>query len=384
MSTNRGIDRLLAPLLACVEDEGNWPRFLAELTLQCRSQASILFMHDYRSHSVPYFVSHGVDEHMKAQYIARLGAVNPWVAEQESMSEGSVVLSHELASDASIPSSQYYAEFLRPLGIRHAVGSNILKSDGRAVKLGVLRSPKFGSMGERERRLLYTLMPSLQSVLRMRSRLEALESRNRMNWAAIESLSVGVVFLDRSGKVCCMNAAADEACEAADGISIDDQGRLSAYEGRDREWLRTTIDKLRCSNSGTTPTTTVGSVHRRSGKQPFSVRIEPIGGTSAGTAAMAEIVVFVCDPDRSPRDLESMLSSIWGLTPAEARIAGCLVRGLSLKEASAHLGITEGTARFFSKQVFAKTSTHGQTEFVRIAAKSVADTTCVRVYDRPG
>src|SRR5690606_5902915 len=174
-----------------------------------------LFMHDYRSHAVPYFASYGVDEKSKADYIARLGAVNPWVAEQKPMPEGTVVLSHELASDASIPRSQYYDEFLRPLGIRHAVGSNILKSDGRAVKLGVLRSPKSGPMGNRERALLYTLMPSLQSVLRLRSRLEMLESRNRMNWAAIESLSIGVIFLDRSGVVSCMNAAADEICRAA-------------------------------------------------------------------------------------------------------------------------------------------------------------------------
>lgn len=371
MPTHPETARLLEPLLAAVEDDSNWAGFLAELTKRFRAEVAILFLHDYRCASVPYFISHGVDEAMKAEYIGRLGAVNPWVAEQEPMSEGSVVLSHHLASDASIPRSEYYADFLRPLGIRHAVGSNILKSDGRAVKLGVLRSARRGPMGERDLDLVRGLMPSLQSVLRMRSRLEMLESRNRMNWTAIEALSVGVIFLDRWGAVRCMNAAARETCEAADGLFVDERGHLCAGVESDRKWLRTTIDRVRQAAS----CTTVGALRRRSGGQPLSIRIEPIVGTMVSKAVAAELVLFICEPDRAPRDLEATLLALWRLTPAEARLAACLVRGLSLKEAAEQLEISEGTARFFSKQVFAKTSTRGQTEFVRVAINSVAGAT---------
>ena len=56
-------------------------------------------------------------------------------------------------------------------------------------------------MSERERELLQSLMPSLQSVVRMRARLEALESRARMNWAASESFAAGVIFIDEMGAV---------------------------------------------------------------------------------------------------------------------------------------------------------------------------------------
>lgn len=131
-------------------------------------------------------------------------------------------------------------------------------------------------MGERDLDLLRTLMPSLQSVLRMRSRLEMLESRNWMNWTAIEALSVGVVFLDRSGTVSCMNTAARETCEAADGLFVDEQGHLCAGVESDRKWLRTMIDGVMSAAS----CSTVGSLRRRSGGQPLSIRIEPIVGTA--------------------------------------------------------------------------------------------------------
>lgn len=367
----KAIARLLAPLLAAAEDDSNWAEFLAELTKQFRAEVAILFLHDYRRASVPYFVSHGVDQAMGAEYISRLGAVNPWVAEQEPMREGSVVLSQHLASDASILRSEYYADFLRPLGIRHAVGSNILKSDGRAVKLGVLRSPRRGPMDACDLDRLRTLMPSLQSVLRMRSRLEMLESRNRMNWTAIEALSIGVIFLDRWGAVSCMNAAARETCEAADGLLVDERDHLCAGVEGDRRWLRTAIDQARRTPS----CPTVGLLRRRSGGQPLSIRIEPIARTAVSEAAAAEVILFICEPDRAPGDLEATLRALWSLTPAESRVAACLVRGLSLREAAELLEISEGTARFFSKQVFAKTSTRGQTEFVRVASNSVAGAT---------
>lgn len=378
MPPNPHSTRLIEPLLATVEDDSNWGRFLAELTRRCRAEIAILFLHDYRCASVPYFVSHGVDEKMKGEYTTRLGALNPWVAEQEPMPEGTVVLSHQLVSDASIPRSEYYADFLRPLGIRYAVGSNILKSDGRAVKLGVLRSQRRGPMNDRDGDLLRTLMPSLQSVLRMRSRLEMLESRNRMNWAAIEALAAGVIFLDRGGVVTCMNAAARAICEAADGLFVDERGHLCACVDRDRKWLTAAIENARHSARSAAPSMTIRSLRRRSGKQPLSLRVEPVANTAVGDAAAAELVVFVCEPDRASQDLEAMLGAIWSLTPAETRLAGCLARGLSLREASGRLGISEGTARFVSKQLFAKTLTRGQTEFVRFAAKSVAGATIGR------
>ncbi|HRO58863.1 MAG TPA: hypothetical protein PK177_06800 [Burkholderiaceae bacterium] len=78
MSTNgRGTVRLLEPLLAAVENDVKWHAFLEELTRQCRAEVAILFLHDYRNLSVPYFVSRGVDEAIQREYTSRLGAVNP-------------------------------------------------------------------------------------------------------------------------------------------------------------------------------------------------------------------------------------------------------------------------------------------------------------------
>jgi len=60
------------------------------------------------------------------------------------------------------------------------------------------------------------------------------------------------------------------------------------------------------------------------------------------------------------------LRRLYGLTPAEARLAQALVAGEHLNDIAEHLGITKETARSQLKAVFAKTDTHRQAELVRV------------------
>ena len=60
-----------------------------------------------------------------------------------------------------------------------------------------------------------------------------------------------------------------------------------------------------------------------------------------------------------------VLTRLYGLTPAEARLAAALVAGQSLVDFATEAEITANTARWTLKQVFAKTDTHRQAELVR-------------------
>jgi DNA-binding CsgD family transcriptional regulator len=67
-----------------------------------------------------------------------------------------------------------------------------------------------------------------------------------------------------------------------------------------------------------------------------------------------------------------VLADALGISPSEARLAIRLAEGQSLVEAAAALGITTGTARSYSKSLFAKTGTRGQAELVRLVLTNVA------------
>jgi DNA-binding CsgD family transcriptional regulator len=69
---------------------------------------------------------------------------------------------------------------------------------------------------------------------------------------------------------------------------------------------------------------------------------------------------------------QQTLEALFGLTPAEARLAIRLSRGASLAAVADSHNISQHTARAQLKSVFAKTGVSRQAELVRLVLKSVA------------
>lgn len=66
-----------------------------------------------------------------------------------------------------------------------------------------------------------------------------------------------------------------------------------------------------------------------------------------------------------------LVSKLFRLTPAEARLAVALTSGLSLRDCAAGLGIVFGTARSYLLRIFSKTGTSQQSELVSLV-KSIS------------
>lgn len=76
--------------------------------------------------------------------------------------------------------------------------------------------------------------------------------------------------------------------------------------------------------------------------------------------------LFIGDPKHQTGDPFQNLGLLYGLTPAESRLAWLLVGDRSLAEAADQLGITQNTARTVLKRILAKTGTKRQASLVRL------------------
>ena len=61
-----------------------------------------------------------------------------------------------------------------------------------------------------------------------------------------------------------------------------------------------------------------------------------------------------------------ILTGLFDLTPAEARLAAALTAGHSLKVVAANSNITYSTARTYLDRIFTKTGTHHQAQLVSL------------------
>jgi DNA-binding CsgD family transcriptional regulator len=68
-----------------------------------------------------------------------------------------------------------------------------------------------------------------------------------------------------------------------------------------------------------------------------------------------ECIAVVIAPATTRAELQPMLAAGYGLTPREAGVLSCLLRGLATKTIAADLGITANTAHGHIKSIYAKT-----------------------------
>src|SRR5439155_23769866 len=128
-----------------------------------------------------------------------------------------------------------------------------------------------------------------------------------------------------------------------DGIILSHAG-LSLLKPSDDSRLRQLLSEaLTIPDNG--PATGAMLVARPSGKRAFCVLVSPLSQDNELMAgAKPAVCVSITDPERHDVLPVSLLRSLFGLTPAEAKLAARLARGDALAAAADELGISYATA----------------------------------------
>jgi DNA-binding CsgD family transcriptional regulator len=81
--------------------------------------------------------------------------------------------------------------------------------------------------------------------------------------------------------------------------------------------------------------------------------------------AIPVLLAFCRFPHDSAVDRRPLLKDIFGLSTREAELALALSSGQSVAEAAQNMGVTDETARGYTKSIYAKMGVRGQAELVR-------------------
>lgn len=108
---------------------------------------------------------------------------------------------------------------------------------------------------------------------------------------------------------------------------------------------------------------------RAPGRRPVLVLPLRVRGAGADGLPGARLVLSLIDLDARPRPLPALLCEIYGLTPAEARVASRLCAGLEPEAIAEEMSVRASTVRQHLKAALAKTETHRQAELVALLAR---------------
>lgn len=247
-------------------------------------------------------------------------------------------------------------KLFEPHGLRAGPALGVMlgrEREGVGAMLLVLPCREDWTPSADDRALLAGLAPFLPRAALLHDRLAGADAVTSL----LDHLRMGVVLLDDLGKVSYANRSAAELLGVEPGLS--DPGAGDRRDARTEALFRTV------RNQGEDD---VG-VHRHPADgRPLQVlesRLDWPNDLSL-TGRRFRAALFIGDPKQRTGDPFENLGRLYGLTPAESRLAWLLVGDFSLAEAAAQLGIAQSTARTVLKRVLAKTGTRRQASLVRL------------------
>jgi len=210
------------------------------------------------------------------------------------------------------------------------------------------------------------LAPHLAISLQLYSVIERERVRAGISGDAVRRLNFGWIRLDARGRVLDMDNQVEDLLRHTSAIRIGPGGRLLADS---REAERRLSEALRdfAGNPHAKPRAV-----RLSDDPWLDMLLRPARDHVLSGPARAVLTAYIHGDRETGASRVERFVELFGLTRSEAKLGLALSRGRTIVEAAAELGVTEQTARGYSKIAYGKTGARGQADLVRILLASAA------------
>jgi DNA-binding CsgD family transcriptional regulator len=190
--------------------------------------------------------------------------------------------------------------------------------------------------------------------------------RSAVALQVIERLSSGIIISDDGGRVLEMNRAARMMLRREDGLAVQ-RGYLCARRAFETAKMTRLISAAAATGgrglrAGRMP------VGRGDGRPAYILTVTPLH-SDLGAADRLLAMIIIIDPE-SHSPPESELVELFGLSPAEARLAAALMTGKALAEIAGEFGLQVATLRTQLRSILKKAGARRQSDLIRILANA--------------
>jgi len=369
-SESQTFDELISAIYRAAVGAFEWSRALSLFVERTDSKIGFIGHFPVSGHNGVIDESYNLDRSHVETYNARYGGRAPWFSRREFFqAPGLVWTGSQIVADGRIQETDFYRDFLKPLGVLSTLHAVIDIEQGSLSHLFLARAegePDYGPVECERARVVVAHIRHANALHRF---LEANQVIQHGYDVVGENIALGVIIVDPAGRVVRLNELARRTLATIDAKwsatpaqtkgAVKDH-RLPALPQK----LAEAIDENHRQRGVV--------LQRREGMRPVFVMVRnsaEAGGPGLGRSSGH--VLMLCDPDIEFEIDQDQLRMLYELTPTEARLSARIVSGERIFEAAGNLGISPHTARTHLKRVFEKTNTARQAELVRVLMRSV-------------
>ncbi len=350
---NELVDLIYSSLL----EETSWQQFLDRLAMTMPEGRSTLFFHDRTSGAGAFSLQSGLTEQQVNDYSNYYSRLNPWMPKALKRPIGVGVTASQMLAHDELEKTEFYNDYLLPIGAKFAVGVTILRDQDRTFFLSVLTCRKEHNQNLPSAQLLTRLAPHLARVFEHYQAASIHRSVAQAGTRLLDLFDVGVVVVGAGGAIKTISPRAQAMLDEGIDIRLSFSGKLQINSSVANRMLYRVL----------------GTCNQAPKFQTFlldNIRITIIGVQKDQLSSLFEgpTAVLLLEPRSnrySPADLRDF-SNRYMLTAAETRALRGLFSGKSVDGIAADAGLSRETIRSQVKSLYAKANVRSHVELLRL------------------
>ena len=370
MNPHDAFESILLSLHRAMLDDAHWPATAALIDEAVGTACSGLgvsegFDNDAHVHFVGSYHRGERRRDLEREYLDVYHPHDERVPRMRRMPDSRLVHVPNLYSEKELKTSFAYNEGLRRAGGQNGLNVRFEGPDGLHIYWGIGDPVGTGSWDTTQLELLERLLPHIRQFVVMRQALAGGDAVARSLETLLDNRHIGVMHLDRRGRVLAANATALDVLRRGE-VLFDEGGMLHARLAAEESHLqRLLAGALPGTGNGIAVSGSI-TLHRKSEAAGLGLHVSPVTGAQAefGVRRVAALLLLI-DPARRPRIEAPWVAEALGLTPAEGRVAARLAEGRSVRDIAAAAGHQESYVRALLRSIYKKRGLSGQVELVR-------------------
>ena len=299
----------------------------------------------------------------RADYLTYYAKIDTFRPLQEEPASGSLLRLSEQLPQTMLRHDEWYNDYILKNGSCDCLGGKFCETLSHAVIVGLHRATGDNGPFPRNPRALEALIGPLSSAARLNLGLIEAGYRAPLGFGRLNDLDAGAIFTDAHGRMIEANRAGEEILRAGDALTIH-EGQICARRNFETAKLSALIANATAPEKGRSAGCML--VARDGGRPALIVRVAPVGAGQAGYGVPFALILVSAPSENLVS--ESELAELYGLSPAESRLAVALVRGRKMTEIVADFGVQITTLRTQLSAILKKCDVERQSDLVRLIA----------------
>jgi PAS domain-containing protein len=289
-------DELIESIYGAVGTSDLWPHAMSMLADFTGSTSTCLFIWNKQegrfSLTAP---SRRMDPKANALYENHYSRIDEAIPPLMRKASGEPFACQDHFSDAYVQRSEFYNEFLIPMGgVRYRVGTRLLEDKDVTALLAVNRNMRAGPFEPGDISLIGRIGQHVTRAAELHLRITNLAAQNEMLTGVLDRSSEGIIVVDPRGKVLAVNRSAERVIAASNTLTVRN-GRLEARQPDDSNRLRHAVAAATSSRDHADAPASTIAIGSTSSSRPLIVSIARLALRNAvrfGASAPAAAIFF--------------------------------------------------------------------------------------------